>query len=231
MTTLDKKAYDQARRSYLPPFDEHATDPYEVYDSQEVAGEEGWDQITQVVEACLCEDDDWREAFQHERPPWLESTKALLERIDTNKKKSKYQLKTIVLVNYLVRFHIRATEMFLEGSYEEVAEYLDLPREISDRFLFLFYTPSSDHGKAGFTTTEQLKDRRVVYTLVMYLLAHGKEMKVRSIEKLCEDMIIDTKDAMSLYREAGCICIKKHVISVRLSVPLTFPSPKIAKKT
>ena len=95
--------------------------------------------------------------------------------------------------------------MFLEGSNEEVAKYLGLPREVSDRFLLLFYTPSFDHGRSGFATSKQLKDRCVVYTLVMYLLAHGKKMKVGSIEKLCEDMMIETKEAMSLYREAGCI--------------------------
>lgn len=64
MLTAVDKAYAQARRSFLPPFDEHATDPYKVYDSQEVAGEEGWAQISRVVEACLRKDDEWKEAFQ-----------------------------------------------------------------------------------------------------------------------------------------------------------------------
>lgn len=113
-----------------------------------------------------------------------------------------------------------------------MSKYLGLPKAVSDRFLELFCVASYDRGRAGYATTKHLKDRRVIYTLVMYLLAHGKEMKVGSIEKLCLDMSMETKEATALYREAGCKCVKGKtgMISVSLSVPLSFPPPKRGKK-
>lgn len=230
-TTAVDKAFAEARRAFLPPFDESATKPYRVYDSQEVAGEEAWAQISRVVDACINQD-DWKEALQ--KWPWPESTAKLLDLVsDPNKKGAKYQLKTICLVNHLVKFHNRASKKFMEGSAEEMVKYLGLPKGIADRFLELFCVASYDRGRAGYATTKQLKDRRVIYTLVMYLLAHGKEMKAGSIDKLCLDMSMETKDAINLYREAGCKCVKgkSGMVSVSLAVPLVFPNPKRGKKT
>jgi len=230
-TTAVDKAFAEARRAFLPPFDETATKPYRVYDSQEVAGEEAWAQISRVVDACINQD-DWKEALQ--KWPWPESTAKLLDLVsDPNRKGAKYQLKTICLVNHLVKFHNRASKKFMDGSAEEMVKYLGLPKAIADRFLELFCVASYDRGRAGYATTKQLKDRRVIYTLVMYLLAHGKEMKAGSVDKLCLDMSMETKDAINLYREAGCKCVrgKSGMVSVSLVVPLVFPNPKRGKKT
>lgn len=230
-----EKAYAEARKSFLPPFDPSADEPYKVYDSQEVAGDEGWDQLSKVVTACLHKGDEWKEALQG-RKPWPQSLRTMLDTI-TNPKNSKrfqYQIKTMLLVHYLVRFHNRVSKKFMAGSEEEMAKFLGLPREVSDRFLALFCAPSHDKGRSGFATTKQLKDRRVVYTLVMFLLAHGKDMKVGCIVNLCEDMQLEVKEAMTLYREAGCTCVKNikaGMVSVSLKVPLQFPSPKKGKKT
>lgn len=233
MTAIER-AYAEARRSFLPPFDDTATKPFKVYDSQEVAGEEAWAQISRTVDACLHKGDEWKEAIEG-RYPWPESTKALLNSMGdpATKKGMKYQIKTVLLVNYLVKFHNRAAKKFMDGSQEEMAKYLGLPKDISDRFLALFCAPTHDRGRAGFATSKQLKDRRVIYTLIMYLLAHGKDMKVGSIEKICEDMRLEIKDAINLYREAGCTCIKNKagMVSVSLKVPLEFPPPKRGKKT
>jgi hypothetical protein len=121
----------------------------------------------------------------------------------------------------------------MDGTPEELTKYLGLPQAVAARFLELFCVSTFDRGRAGYATTKNLKDRRVVFTLVMYLLAHGKEMKVGSIDKLCLDMSIETKEAMSLYREAGCKCVKgkSGMVSVSLAVPLVFPNPKRGKKT
>eukprot|EP00979_Chaetoceros_neogracilis_P018534 scaffold10766_cov554-Chaetoceros_neogracile.AAC.2 len=230
-TTAVDKAFAEARRAFLPPFDETATKPYRVYDSQEVAGEEAWAQISRVVDACINQD-DWKEALQ--KWPWPESTAKLLDLVsDPSRKGAKYQLKTICLVNHLVKFHNRASKKFMDGSAEEMVKYLGLPKAIADRFLELFCVASYDRGRAGYATTKQLKDRRVIYTLVMYLLAHGKEMKAGSVDKLCLDMSMETKDAINLYREAGCKCVrgKSGMVSVSLVVPLVFPNPKRGKKT
>jgi len=58
-------------------------------------------------------------------------------------------------------------------------------------------------------------------------------MKVGCINALCEDLKLDRKDAMNFFREAGFKCIKDSktkMISVSLSVPLTFPPPRRGKK-
>lgn len=225
------KAYQEARRGFLPSFDENAEHPFQVYDSQEVAGDEAWSQISRVVDACINKD-DWKDSFQ--KHPWSSSTSALLDLVaNPQKKSSKYQLKTILLVNHLLRFHNKASKSFVDGNQEELSKMFGLPKPISDRFLELFSTPSNDRGKAGFAISKQHKDKRVVFTLVMYLLAHGKEMKCGSIDQLCKDMRVEIKDAILLYREAGCKCTKDKsgMTSVSLSVPLVFPTPKRGKKT
>jgi hypothetical protein len=230
-TSALEKAYAEARRAFLPPFDETATKPYRVYDSQEVAGEEAWGQISRVVDACIHKD-DWKEAIK-QKGKWSESTSMLLKLVsDPNKKGAKYQIKTICLVNHLINFHNKTNKKFIAGSVDEIVKFLGVPKALGDRFLELFCVASFDRGRAGFAITKQLKDRRVIYTLVMYLLAHGKEMKAGSIDQICMDMSIETKDAMTLYREAGCNCVrgKTGMVSVSLSVPLQFPAPK-RKKT
>jgi len=230
ITAVDK-AFAEARRAFLPPFDANATRPYRVYDSQDVAGEEAWGQISRIVDACIHKE-NWKESLQ--KWPWPDSSAKLLDLVkDPQKKGAKYQIKTICLVNYLVKFHNRASKKFMDGTSEDMVKYLGLPKSVSDRFLELFCVASHDRGRAGYSTTKNLKDRRVVYTLVMYLLAHGKEMKVGSIEKLCLDMSMETKEAINLYREAGCKCVKGKtgMVSVSLAVPLVFPNPKRGKKT
>jgi len=232
-TTAIDKAYAEARRAFLPPFDEEASEPYRVYDSQEVAGEDAWGQISRIVDACIHKD-DWKEAMQG-KYGWPESTSKLLDGIGNpqQKKGTKYQIKTVCLVNYLIRFNDKASKNFMDGTPEELTKFLGLPKSICDRFLELFCAASYDRGRAGYATTKQLKDKRVIYTLVMYLLAHGKEMKAGSIEQLCLDMKIETRDAVSFYREAGCKCVKGKSghTSISLSVPLIFPNPKRGKKT
>jgi len=234
-TTAVDKAYAEARKAFLPPFDDSATKAFRVYDSQEVAGDEAWAQISRVVDACIHNSTpelNYKQALQ--KWPWPESTAKLLDLVsDPGMKGAKYQLKTMCLVNHLVKFHNRASKKFMDGQPEEMAKYLGLPKAVTERFLELFCVASYDRGRAGYATTKQLKDRRVIYTLVMYLLAHGKEMKAGSIDQLCLDMSMETKDAISLYREAGCKCVKgkSGMVSVSLAVPLVFPPPKRAKKT
>ena len=230
MTAIEA-SYAQARRSFLPPFDETAESPYRVYDAQEVADEECWSQISRAVDACLRKD-DWKEALQS-KSQWNTSTKKLIEKIDDpNKKGVKYLVKTVCLVQHLIRFHNRASKNFMDGSLEDVTRFLGLPYDVANRFLALFCVPAHDRGRAGFATSKQLKDKRVVYTLVMYLLAHGKNMKVDSVQDICNDLRLPLKDCMMLYREAGCKCIKDKAgkVSVRLQVPIEFPGPKRGKK-
>lgn len=167
------------------------------------------------------------------RSRWANTTKTLLNNIlNPDKKGAKYQIKTIVLLNHLINFHNKCTKTFLSGSSEELAKYLGLPFDVCNRFLDQFTTPMHDGSTAGYAITKQLKDRRIVHILILYLLAHGREMKVGSINKVCEDIKLELKDAANFVREAGCKCTKgiTGLLSVSLSVPLAFPPPKRSKK-
>ena len=61
---------------------------------------------------------------------------------------------------------------------KRLAKLAGLPVEVCDAFVALYATPSSDRGKEGYAITKQLKDKRVLHTLIVYLLAsRGREMK------------------------------------------------------
>jgi len=254
-TKAVQKAEDAARRSYLPPYDPTADAPHKVYDSQELAGEDAWNQISRQVDKCIhpnnnkqtaeldfVDDTQWIEALQ--RNKWFPSTQTLLATIKSpsQKRGAKYQIKTVVLVNQLLIFHTKFNKTFVpeatvSDEYIErggdpsaspallMAKYIGLPVDACTTFLALYTTPSHDRGKAGYAVTKQLKDKRVLHILVMYLLAHGRGMKVASIESLCDDLRIGVKEAGSLYRMAGCKMKKGKggSTSVSLSVPLVFP--------
>ena len=209
--------------------------PYKVYDSQEIAGDEAWDQISRELDACLkkaSEKQGWKSALM-DRSKWSESTAALINGIhDVDKKGMKYRIKTLVFLNHLINFHNKCIKTFVKGTAAELAKFIKMPPDICNRFLELFAAPTQDQGSSGFAFTKQLKDKRVVHILILYLLAHGRDMKVASVNKLCDDIKLEIRDAITLGREAGCKCIKDKsgILSISLSVPLEFPAPKRGKK-
>jgi hypothetical protein len=120
----------------------------------------------------------------------------------------------------------------MKGSSGDMVKHLKIPADICNRFLELFSSPTQYQGSSGYAFTKQLKDKRVIYILILYLLAHGKDMKLPSINKLCEDIKLELREAMNFVREAGCKCAKDKngSLSVSLTVPLEFPPPKRGKK-
>jgi len=262
-TKAVQKAEEAARRSYLPPYDPTADAPHKVYDSQELAGEEAWSQISRHLDHSFfkagihttdsskkqtpphdkIDDNLWIEAIQY-RNKWFPSTSTLLSTIKSPSHRggAKYQIKTVILANQLLIFHNKFTKTFVPAATADheyierggdaaatpailMAKYIGLPVEVCTTFLNIYTTPSHDRGKAGYAVTKQLKDKRVLHILVMYLLAHGRGMKVASIEALCDDLRIGLKEAGSLYRMAGCRVKKGKggLTSVSLGVPLVFP--------
>ncbi len=230
-----EKAYEEARLKLLPSFDKSATDPYNVYDVQELAGQEVWSQVSRILDACLNQDSS-QTAYKSltSRHTWAESCKVLLKSVIGSAKKSgmaKSQVKATLVLNYLITFHNKCFKNSLPA--ENVSKFVGIPRIICEKFVELFAIQSFERDRPVYKITKQLKDKRIVYILILYILAHGKAMKVSTINTLCQDVKLETTDAARLLIQAGFKCSRDKAgdIASSLTVPLTFPKPKRMKKT
>eukprot|EP00560_Eucampia_antarctica_P002371 CAMPEP_0197834994 /NCGR_PEP_ID=MMETSP1437-20131217/24396_1 /TAXON_ID=49252 ORGANISM="Eucampia antarctica, Strain CCMP1452" /NCGR_SAMPLE_ID=MMETSP1437 /ASSEMBLY_ACC=CAM_ASM_001096 /LENGTH=525 /DNA_ID=CAMNT_0043440095 /DNA_START=34 /DNA_END=1611 /DNA_ORIENTATION=+ len=229
-------AYNEARRKFLPSFNEDATACFDVYDAREIAGGDAWDQLSRITDACVMKPKNhefWLDSLMG-RHQWVKSTKNVLNSVvgSPRSASNRYQIKTIQLLNFLIAFHNKCFKLFLAGTEEQIAKSAGIPSTICSRFLTMFAVPSEERGREGFSITKQLKDKRTIHLLILYLLAHGKLMKVGSINTLCQDIKLEVTEAARLLVQAGCKCKKSTtgMISTSLTVPLTFPKPKLLKK-
>lgn len=162
---------------------------------------------------------------------WFDSTKQLLATLpdDVSSRGSKTALKTVILLNHLLNFHkhVSSSRKIVTGTAYHLSRQWSMPLPIVETFLSLFCSSTSARKGEAYTTTKQLDDKRLVHIFILYLLAHGNEMKVGNINNLCDDLQITTRIAQNYYRQAGCTCSKKNgeAVSVSLKVPLTFPPP------
>jgi len=223
-------ALKQARLKFLPQFDENAEKPHDVYSSRAIAGEAVWSNISNIVTACTKQEGDWRDHLTG-RGFWFGSVKKLLNTINMEDRKAPHQIKSAVLLNQLMKFHQNANKNFFYGTPEELAKKFAISNDLAPRFLELFATPSNDRGKDGYSITRPLKDKRLIHILIVYLIAHGREMMVGSIDAFCEDLQCEVSTASMLLREAGCAVKKsKAGTSVSLKTPLAFPPPRRGKR-
>ena len=220
----------ETRRKVLPAFDENATSPHKVYDAKQIAGDTVWGAVSRVTDACTKKEGNWRDNLTG-RGYWFGSIKTLFQAINLEDRSASYQIKTGVLLNALMKFHQNCKKNYYWGTTEELAKKFAISKEMAPRFLELFATPTDERGREGFSFTKQLKDKRIVHLLILYLLAHGRNMKVPAIDVFCEDLQIELNVAGALLREAGCEVKKgKSGMSVSLKTPLTFPPPKRGKR-
>lgn len=223
-------ALNEARRRFLPPYDETAESPHKVYDAMVIAGDHVWGSVSRVTDACTKKGGDWRENLTG-RGYWHKSIKILLNSITAEKKSASYQIKTTVMLNSMIKFHSACNKRFYDGTAEDLAKKFGVSNDLSPRFLELFAVPTNDGGKAGFAMSKQHKDKRLVHMLILYVLAHGRSMKVASIDAFCEDLQMETPDAAKLLREAGFHAKKtRSGTSVFLTCPVEFPGPRRGKR-
>ena len=225
-------ALAEARKNFLPPFNADATAPHKVYDPKTIAGEALWDRISRDVTACTAENaDDWRELIlikgTSNGKKWPQPLRELLDSTHLDQKGAKTQLKTLMLLKHLFNFHsiVRGKEG-LRGAPEELAKDFDVPEELMSMAVESFTAPVTDSQVEKFSMTKQLIDKRLIHILLLYMMASGSEMKVASINKMCIILPLDFSEASKLLREAGCVVKKSSatgMLSVSLSVPLTFP--------
>ena len=257
-----EEALEESRRQLLPQFDKTAILPSAVYNVHSVAGEEAWNQIARVVDACISKGDDGWAVALVEGPRstatmysnnktnqsdsianavnnWPSSlvtiVNSLKDETNVQDKKVKHRLRIILLLRHVMKFHACANKrQFISGTNEEAAKFFGIPKEVADRLLEIFATPMEHcaDGRTGFAFTKQLKDKRTVHALLLYMMAHGETMMVSSMQPFLNDMELNLKLASKLLIEAGCTVRKNaegNDISVALPVPLQFPRSKGTK--
>ena len=226
----------QARRAFLPPFDERADAPHKVFNVQLIADTAAWDRCSRIVDKVLKKheenDSNWVDDLLGKGYA-PESIKVLLRSINPSKKGSAYRIKTAFFLFLAMRFHekIHKKGFILGESLDACITQCRIPHEVGQR-LFDIFTAPIEGKEEGFIASRQLRDKRNVHFLILYIIASSKEMNVPSINQFCKDMKLDEKNATALLREAGFV-LKKNALgdlSVSLSVPLTFPPPTRGKK-
>lgn len=228
----------QARKIFLPPFDEKATTPEKVYNPQEMAGENAWTKVARIVEKIIKKakeegTKEWVEPlFGGGRPNAIipESIKELLQNLDPIHKTDHIsRVKTIFFLFLTMRFQAKISQKrrILGGTEDDCIIQTRAPLQVGARFLELFMSPIVVKQEHGFSISDAQFDRLLAYIFILYVIASGKDMKVSSINQFCKDIKIDDHKAIQVYRGAG-FTVKNGAdgIGVHLTVPLTFPPPK-----
>jgi hypothetical protein len=213
-------SYVEARNSFLPPFDPTAKHPHLVYQAQSMAGDEAWDRLSRVADACMHKERIIDAVT--ERGEWHEVVTTILNNIALENPNAKHQIKTCMVLNALLSFQ-RKRRNFMRGNADQVAKDVRISSELCKRFLELYASPSED-GK-GFVSTKQEKAKCLLHILILYVMAYGRSMKVGTIKPIAEACKMEVGQAAVSLREAGFI-VKTDGTGAALNVPLTFPGPK-----
>ena len=134
-SSIIESAHAQARSAMLPAYNLQATEVYDAYPLHTMLGQEGWDFISRMVEACLRnkEETDFASAVTRgkpgedgtvpppERRGWVPSVLDCLQKVENNgtteraldetlddgasPTSAKYQLRCIIVYHYLVKFY------------------------------------------------------------------------------------------------------------------------------
>ena len=152
------------------------------------------------------------------------------------------KVKVLVLLNHMLRFYKKFAHVAYNSHGKQfrgkgsdhvigVSRCTGVPHEICDRFLDCFAGTAGERG--GYVVTKQRIDSLLVHILILYVIVHGREMKISDIMDVCDDIKVDAKKSVDLLKEAGFTCVPKKdketkniSIRVKLTVPLTFPPPK-----
>ncbi|KAL3797503.1 hypothetical protein HJC23_009867 [Cyclotella cryptica] len=231
-------ALHQARKNFLPPFDEKASTPDRVYNPQDMAGANAWSQVARIVDKVL------KKAKEEGTKEWIEpifgggranavipqSIKELLENLDPfNKTGHVFRVKTIFFLFLTMRFYSKISQRkrILGDAEDDCVIQTRAPPQVGARFLELFMSPIVGKKEHGFFISVAQLDKLLAYIFILYVVASGSDMKVSSINQLCKDIKIDHQKAVQIYRGAG-FTVKNAAgaVGVHLSVPLTFPPPK-----
>jgi hypothetical protein len=231
---------NEARKKFLPEFDLHAKKPHKIYDAKKIAGEAAWAQISREVDACLHKD-DWVLALAGEenpksfngnsmRPKWPKTLREVVKGMENDviDEERRYRLRALTLLRHMVRFHDMITRPFHAGTSDDLSKIMNVPKEVASRLFDLFAEPMGRNGRPGFVWNKQHKDSRHVHMLILFMMGHGKEMVLSSINEFASELqSMDVFTASMYLTQAGCTTKKgtDGSLSATLRVPLTFPAP------
>jgi A49-like RNA polymerase I associated factor len=197
-----------------------------VYSARDIAGDEAWGRISRVADACLHQNDNGKcLAKLTDRGTWHACVVQILQSIPLDSPHAKNQVKTALLLNSMITFHLQTV---LRGDVRSIARMLDMNVEVCQRFLDLFSTAMGSGRDARYAISKPNKDKCRVHLLILYIMAQsGRTMKVGTIKPIVDILKMDMTEAAHLLREAG-FTVKGA--SAALTVPLTFPQPKRGSK-
>jgi hypothetical protein len=227
-------AYAEARLLFLPAFDRDAKEAHVVYSARDIAGDEAWGRISRVADACLHSQHNYPSASGGAsdgaasclakltaRGTWHACVLQILESIPLDSPHAKNQVKTALLLNSMITFHLQPV---LRGDVRSIARLLGINVEVCQRFLDLFSAAMGSGRDARYATSKPNKDKCRVHLLILFIMAQGgRTMKVGTIKPIVDILKMDLSEAANLLREAG-FTVKGA--SAALTVPLTFPPPK-----
>jgi A49-like RNA polymerase I associated factor len=262
-----QSAYAEARLALLPTFSEDAENPFLVYSARDIAGSNLWGSISRVTDACIRKHQQQPgEANQllstlTDRGIWYDCVKSILQDIalhyenDLSRSDVKDKIKTGILLNYLINFHVRTQAIStLRGDANTLARKLRLPVDAVTRFTELFCTPlistfsspsSQNSTDPSYAISKSNRDKCRIHALIVYsLAATAATIPKKSKAKTTENSTTGKKNypmSVETYKpittalqmdDADAANLYREAgftvkgLSASLSVPLTFPTPR-----
>jgi hypothetical protein len=221
-------AVAEARRNFLPKFDEKAKKSHLVYDAKAIIGKEAWSKLHQVVSFCMNEEDVVSAIEKGSRESdWNGCIKDILKDIPRS---SDERFVYAIFLNWTMNFYNgNHNRKFLPTPDDTRARHYGIPIQIALQCFKSFATAiTGDDGKHGYVMTKANKDSCLVHMLLLYMMSGGKIMKIQNLKPIAIDLKITVNDAAQLLRQAGCTVTKAKgdVTSAVLKVPLTFPQAR-----
>ena len=224
-------AFSEARRNFLPSYNEKATKPHLVYDAKKIAGPDVWSKLSREVDACLRKDNVAGAIMKDHQDDFFPSVAAIFEGIKSSSENAKHRYTCALLLNWIISFYKNNSfRRFIQPPDESKARWFGIPMEVATRCIALFTTAiTSEEGNGGYAMSKANKDKCVVHALLLYMMAHGNAMQVSDIKPISADLKVTVFDSASMLRLAGCTVTRAgSAMSASLMVPLTFPKPKRA---
>jgi hypothetical protein len=211
-------AADEARRAFLPRYDQAAECAAEVYDLSSIVSAEAEEAVLREARAATTEDaaEEWAQASAHVR-------QRLPTRPDLGDEAARQQFARLLFLSYMVSFS--KTRASIRDIHKDCKD-CGIPEFILRGLLISFSqvdTSGAGGDKPVHIRTNALKDRLHVHTLCLALILEGCRLDFTTLAK---DLGISPQHAGKLLKELGCQ-VKGGVAT--LSVPVEFPRRRMAR--